>query len=70
MLSEGNTSSCMRFCVVVVISTIMANFTFMNIYSIISTGAAVPMEIQDIISMLGVLGLKVGQKKLENAQTP
>lgn len=65
MLSESSASSCMRFCVVVVVVTIMFNFTFLNIFSIIADGTPVAMDVQDIISLMGVLGLKLGQKKME-----
>ena len=65
MLSESNTSSCMRFCVVIVVVTMMVNYTFLNVYSMIDTGKFVSMSIKDVISLLSVLGLKLGQKKME-----
>lgn len=66
MLSQSDASSCMRFCVVVVVLTIMANFTFLNVVGFLREGTVVNMSVQEIASLLGVLGLKLGQKKLEN----
>lgn len=66
MLSTSDASSCTRFCVVMVFSTIMFNWTFLNIYSMIDTGQPVTMNIQEIIALFGMVGAKLGQKKLEN----
>ena len=66
MLSESDASSCMRFCVVTVVLVIMGNYTFLNIAAVFKEGLQVAIQTQDIIALLGVLGLKLGQKKLEN----
>lgn len=65
MLSTSNASSCMRFCVVVVVLTIMFNYTFLNIIHAFSDGSIINMSVTDIVSLMGVLGLKLGQKKIE-----
>ena len=66
MLSESNASSCMRFCVVAVVLTIMLNWTLGSIGVLAGWVDEAGINIQEIISLLGVLGLKLGQKKMEN----
>ena len=65
MFSESSKVSCMRFCTAIVIVAIMGNYTFLNVMSMIKTGTPASMEMADIFSLLGVLGIKAGQKKLE-----
>ncbi len=61
MISEGSESSCMRFCVVIIVITYMFNWTWFNVIN----SQLVSFEIKDLVGLLGVLALKVGQKKLE-----
>ena len=65
MLSEGTAASCTRFCVIMVFVTIMLNFTFSNVFSIIVTGKPVSFNIQELVALFGIVGMKLGQKKLE-----
>jgi len=65
MLSEGGASSCTRFCVVMVITTIMVNFTFVNIYSMLNGTGPATMNIQEIIALFGMVGAKLGAKVQE-----
>ena len=46
--------------------TIMVNFTFSNVYSMIDTGKPISFEIQEIIALFGMVGAKLGQKKMES----
>lgn len=66
MLSTSDASSCMRFCVVVVVLTIMGNYTLGTIGVMAGWIQDAGINAQEIISLLGVLGLKLGQKKLES----
>jgi len=66
MLSETSAASCTRFCIVVVIITIMVNFTFVNVYSMIAGDGPAAMDIQEIVALFGMVGAKLGSKKLES----
>ena len=65
MLSTSDVTSCMRFCVVMVVLTIMFNYTFLNVVGFLTKGSTVDMSVQDIIALLGMLVMKLGQKKME-----
>ncbi|MBW2006319.1 MAG: hypothetical protein JRI72_17300 [Deltaproteobacteria bacterium] len=62
MFSEGTASSCMRFCVTIVVITYMFNWTAFNLIN----HQLASFELKDLIGLLGVLAMKLGQKKLEN----
>lgn len=64
MISEGTGSSCMRFCVLVIVLTYMFNWTYFNVMNSQLTS----FEIKDLIGLLGVLSLKVGQKLVEGGK--
>ena len=68
MLSESTAASCMRFCVTAVITSVLFNYIFANIYLLISKGETASLDIQDIIALLGVLTMKLGQKQMEKKQ--
>ena len=55
----------MRFCVVTVVLVIMFNYTFLNVVGFITEGVVANMSVQEIVSLLSVLGLKLGQKSVE-----
>ena len=61
MFSESSASSCMRFCVTLVVITYMFNWTWYNVFN----SQLASFEIKDLIGLLGVLGLKLGQKAVE-----
>lgn len=61
MFSEGSASSCMRFCVTLIVITYMFNWTWFNV----SHWQLTSFEIKDLIGLLGVLGMKLGQKAVE-----
>ena len=65
MLSESTASSTMRFCVMAVVMAVLFNYLFTNIWLVVSAGLTTSLDIQDIIALLGVLGMKLGQKKME-----
>ncbi|GAG00034.1 unnamed protein product [marine sediment metagenome] len=67
MLSSSNATSCMRFCVVVVVLTIMFNYTILNIIGFFCSGTSANLSIQEIIALLGMLGMKLGQKAVEKS---
>ena len=62
MFSEGTASSCMRFCVTIVVITYMFNWTWFNVMN----HQLASFDLKDLIGLLGVLAMKLGQKKLEN----
>ena len=66
MLSEGSASSCTRFCVIMVFTTLMLNFTFSNVYSMIAGKGPITFNIQELIALFGIVGMKLGQKKMES----
>jgi len=61
MFSEGSASSCMRFCVIIIVITYMFNWTWFNVWN----SQLASFEIKDLIGLLGVLGMKLGQKAVE-----
>lgn len=61
MFSEGSASSCMRFCVTLIVFSYMLNWTWFNI----ANSQLASFEIKDLVGLLGVLAMKLGQKKLE-----
>lgn len=65
MLSTDNAASCTRFCVVAVLATILINYTFTNIVVVWRGTGIASMDLPEVVSLLGVIALKVGQKKLE-----
>ena len=65
MLSQGTAASCMRFCVVAVILTVLFNYAFSNVFLLITKAQTASLDIQDIIALLGVLTMKLGQKQME-----
>jgi len=65
MLSTESNVSSMRFFTFIIVGTIMANYTFLNIYSMLNSGVATSMSVTDITSLVGVLGIKLGQKQIE-----
>ena len=66
MLSESTAASCMRFCVTAVITSVLFNYIFSNVYLLITKSETASLDIQDIIALLGVLTMKLGQKRMEN----
>ena len=62
MFSEGTASSCMRFCVTIIVITYMFNWTWFNVWN----SQLASFEIKDLIGLLGALSLKLGQKVVEN----
>ena len=68
MLSESTASSTMRFCVMVVIIAVVSNYLFTNVWLVVTKAQTVALDIQDIIALLGVLGMKLGQKQMEKKQ--
>ncbi|GAG27362.1 unnamed protein product, partial [marine sediment metagenome] len=56
MFSEGNTASCMRLCVTIIIVTYMFNWS----WACIASGTFISMPIANLVGLIGVLGLKVG----------
>ena len=68
MLSESSSSSCMRFCVVLIVGTMCLNWILRSIgvlCNLIDTAVVSPTEIAAII---GALGIKMGQKKFEKKE--
>jgi len=61
MFSEGSASSCMRFCVTLIVITYMFNWTWFNVFN----SQLASFEIKDLVGLLGVLGMKLGQKAIE-----
>jgi len=68
MLSQSTAASCMRFCVVAVIMTVLFNYAFSNVFLLISKSQTASLDIQDIIALLGVLTMKLGQKRMEKKE--
>jgi hypothetical protein len=64
MFSEGTASSCMRVCVTIIVITYMFNWTWFNVWN----SQLASFEIKDLIGLLGVLGMKLGQKALEGGK--
>lgn len=65
MMSSSNAASCTRFCVVAVLGTILANYTFTNVVMVARGTGVASIEITELVALLGLVALKVGQKKLE-----
>ena len=66
MLSEASAVSCMRFCVVLIVGTTMLNWTIGTVAVLFELAEEASINISEIVALLGTLGMKMGQKKLEN----
>lgn len=65
MLSESNASSCMRFCVVLIIATACFNWIVGALAVIFWKAQGTGINATDIAAILGALGIKRWQKSLE-----
>ena len=61
MFSETPDVSCLRFISTLVIVTILLNWTYYNIVN----GVLAPLDLNSLITILGLLIVKVAQKKME-----
>lgn len=61
IFSESSNVSCTRFCVVVIVLTFMFNWT----YQCIEQSKFLPLDLNNLIGLLGVLCIKIGQKVVE-----
>ena len=68
MFSQSTAASCMRFCVVAVILTVLFNYALSNVFLLLAEGKTASLDIQDIIALLGVLTMKLGQKRMEKKE--
>jgi len=61
MFSEGSSTSCLRFVITLIIVTMMFNWTYFNI----ANDQLASLDLKDIATILGLLVIKIGQKKIE-----
>lgn len=61
MFSENSKVSCTRFCVTIIILTYMFNWT----YQCIDQSEFLALDVRNLIGLLGVLCIKMGQKVVE-----
>ena len=66
ILSAKTNASCMRFCVMAIVLTIVFNWIVGALAVFFVEGAVFNIEIQEVASLFGVLLIKWGQKKTEN----
>ena len=65
MLSESSASSCMRFCVVLIVITTLFNWTLGTVGVILGWVESAGVDVTEIVALLGALGIKGWQKKTE-----
>lgn len=65
MLSESNGTSCMRFCVTLVVCTLMINWTAGTVAVLMGTVDSAGINTTEVVTLIGVLAAKMGQKKIE-----
>jgi len=65
MFSEKNNVSMMRFCVSYVVIMIVSLYVTLNIIAAVKGNGGVNISTQDLVLVLGSLGIKMGQKRIE-----
>lgn len=65
MLSESNTSSCMRLCVLLIVCTTLGNWTMGTIGVICGKVESAGINLTEVVALISALGMKAGQKAIE-----
>ena len=65
LFSEGSHASCMRFCVFLIITATLFNWTIGTIAVIFGKIESAGMSVPEIVALLGALGMKNWQKYTE-----
>lgn len=65
MLSESNASSCMRFCVVLIVVTTLLNWTMGTVGVLCGLVDSAGINMTEVVALISALGMKAGQKAIE-----